>query len=34
MVEARRRRDTAALKANVGLEAVRLVKTVNEIGQT
>lgn len=33
MSEAKRRTYTAAFKAKVGLEAIRGVKTVNEIGQ-
>lgn len=33
MGEAKRRTYTAAFKAKVGLEAIRGVKTVNEIGQ-
>ena len=33
MGEAKRKSDTAAFKAKVGLEAIRGVKTVNEIGQ-
>jgi transposase-like protein len=33
MGEAKRKTYTAALKAKVGLEAIRGVKTVNEIGQ-
>jgi transposase len=33
MGEAKRKSDTAAFKAKVGLEAIRGIKTVNEIGQ-
>lgn len=33
MSEAKRRTYTAAFKAKVGLEAIRGVKTINEIGQ-
>jgi transposase-like protein len=33
MIEAKRKSYTASFKAKVGLEAIRGVKTVNEIGQ-
>ena len=33
MGEAKRKNDTAAFKAKVGLEAIRGITTVNEIGQ-